>query len=48
MGSHEDGGNRDYAGWKVVGYPGPRHQAGGYTPGQMVGEEPIRPIWEQS
>ena len=40
------GGNRDYAGWRVVGYPGPRHEAGGYTPAQMLGQEPIRPIWE--
>lgn len=39
------GGNRDYAGWKVVGYPGPRHDVGGYTPAQMVGEERIRTIW---
>lgn len=39
------GGNRDHAGWKVVGYPGPRHPAGGYTPEQMVGLQPIRPIW---
>ncbi len=39
------GGNRDHAGWKVVGYPGPRHDVGGYTPAQMVGEERIRTIW---
>lgn len=39
------GGNRDYVGWKVVGYPGPRHDAGGYTPAQMIGEEKIRTIW---
>ena len=39
------GGNRDYVGWKVVGYPGPRHDAGGYTPAQMIGDEPIRAIW---
>ena len=25
------GGNRDHAGWKVIGYPGPRHRFGGYT-----------------
>lgn len=40
------GGNRGFAGWKVVGYPGPRHHLGGYTPGQMRGEEPILPVWE--
>ena len=39
------GGNRDYAGWKVAGYPGPRHDLGGYTPAQMIGEERIRAIW---
>lgn len=39
------GGNQDYAGWKVVGYPGPRHNVGGYTPAQMVGEARIRTIW---
>ena len=39
------GGNRDHAGWKVVGYPGPRHDLGGYTPAQMIGEERIRAIW---
>ena len=39
------GGNRDFAGWRVSGYPGPRHQQGGYSPEQMLGEAPIRPIW---
>ncbi len=38
------GGNRDYIGWKVVGYPGPRHSRGGFTPAQMIGEENIKPI----
>jgi len=41
------GGNQDYVGWKVVGYPGPRHHVGGYTPAQMLGREPIRPIWDR-
>lgn len=40
------GGNRDYAGWKVSGYPGPRHRRGGFTPAQVEGTEPIVPIWE--
>ena len=40
------GGNRGYAGWRVAGYPGPRHVRGGYTPEQVTGEAPIRPIWE--
>ena len=39
------GGNRGYVGWKVVGYPGPRHHAGGYTPAQMLGKEKITAIW---
>ncbi len=39
------GGNQDYVGWKLGGYPGPRHDAGGYTPAQMIGEEGIRAIW---
>jgi gluconate 2-dehydrogenase gamma chain len=41
------GGNRDYAGWKVSGYPGPRHRRGGFTPGQVEGTEPIVPIWDR-
>lgn len=40
------GGNRDYIGWKVIGYPGPRHMRGGYTPEQMVGKQKIRAIWD--
>ena len=41
------GGNRDYAGWKVSGYPGPRHRRGGFTPAQVEGSEPIVPIWDR-
>jgi len=40
------GGNRDYVGWKVVGYPGRQHHRGGYTPEQMRGTEPIVPVWK--
>jgi hypothetical protein len=40
------GGNRDYTGWRVSGYPGPRHRRGGYTPAQVEGREPIDPIWK--
>ena len=40
------GGNRDYIGWKVIGYPGPRHMRGGYTPEQMVGKQKIKAIWD--
>ncbi len=39
------GGNLDYAGWKAIGYPGPRHEFGGYTPKQMIGEEKIQTVW---
>ena len=40
------GGNRNYVGWKILGYPGPRHHAGGFTPDQMQGKAPIKPVWE--
>jgi gluconate 2-dehydrogenase gamma chain len=39
------GGNRDFIGWKLVGYPGPRHHQGGYTPDQMLGRAKIRTVW---
>jgi len=39
------GGNRGYAGWKVLGYPGGGHHMGGYSPGQMMGEEKIKTVW---
>lgn len=42
------GGNRGFAGWRRVGYPGPSHPAGGYTPEQMLGRAPIRPVWERA
>jgi gluconate 2-dehydrogenase gamma chain len=41
------GGNRDYAGWRVSGYPGPRHRMGGYSPAQMAGRAPIVPVWKR-
>lgn len=40
------GGNRDYVGWKVTGYPGRQHHRGGYTKEQMQGKEPIIPVWK--
>jgi len=40
------GGNRDYAGWKVTGYPGRQHHRGGYSKQQMLGTEPIVPVWK--
>ena len=30
---------------QVVGYPGSRHDLGGYTSAQMIGKERIRAIW---
>jgi gluconate 2-dehydrogenase gamma chain len=39
------GGNRDYAGWKVIGYPGGGHHLGGYSPAQMMGKEKIVAKW---
>jgi gluconate 2-dehydrogenase gamma chain len=39
------GGNRSYAGWRVLGYPGGRHQLGGYTPAMMIGEAPVDSVW---
>ena len=41
------GGNKDYVGWKLMGYPGPRHHAGGFTPAQMQGKEPIKAVWDR-
>jgi gluconate 2-dehydrogenase gamma chain len=41
------GGNRDFAGWRVSRYPGPRHRMGGYTPEQVTGEAPVRAVWER-
>lgn len=40
------GGNRDFSGWRVAGYPGPRHRRGGFTPDQVEGKAPIIPVWE--
>ncbi len=39
------GGNRDYAGWRVTHYPGPRHHQGGYTPEQVTGTAKVKTIW---
>jgi gluconate 2-dehydrogenase gamma chain len=42
------GGNRDYVGWKTMGFPGPVHHLGGARPEHMSGEEPFVPIWARS
>lgn len=39
------GGNRDYAGWKLMGFPGPMHELGGASPEQMLGTQSVVPIW---
>jgi gluconate 2-dehydrogenase gamma chain len=46
-------GNRNYAGWRAAGHPGPRHRHGpklfgAATPQQLVGGQPIVPIWEDT
>jgi len=39
------GGNAGFAGWSLLGYPGAGRKRGGFSPGQMVGEEAIVPAW---
>jgi gluconate 2-dehydrogenase gamma chain len=39
------GGNRDYAGWKVIGYPGGGHHLGGFSPDQMMGKAKVKTAW---
>lgn len=39
------GGNRDHAGWRVMGYPGGRHRHGGYTPAAMSGDAQVDAVW---
>ena len=41
------GGNRDYVGWQVMGYPGPVHHLGGALADQMIGKVPFEPIWKR-
>ncbi len=40
------GGNSNYVGWQLAGYPGPRHHNGGYSAAQMMGTEVVEPIWK--
>ncbi|WP_440874291.1 gluconate 2-dehydrogenase subunit 3 family protein [Thalassotalea sp. PLHSN55] len=42
------GGNQNFAGWQVVGYPGNEHHMGGYREGQISGKDAIIPIWERT
>jgi hypothetical protein len=39
------GGNRGYAGWRIVRYPGGGHHLGGFSPGEMMGTEKIKTVW---
>lgn len=48
IGDPKYGGNQNYVGWKLMGFPGPMHEVGGVTPEQMLGEKPVIPIWEAS
>ena len=41
------GGNRDYIGWQIVGYPGHRHARGGFTAAQMIGDAKITAVWDE-
>ena len=42
------GGNRDYVGWKTMGFPGPVHHLGGSRPEQMRGQQAFVPIWDRN
>ncbi len=41
------GGNKNHAGWKTMGYPGPAHHRRGYTPEQLIGKAPIKSAWDE-
>ena len=41
------GGNRDYVGWKTLGFPGNVHHLGGSKPDQMRGEREFVPVWRR-
>ncbi len=41
------GGNRDYVGWKTIGWPGPVHALGGADADQLAGRRRVVPIWER-
>ncbi len=42
------GGNRDYIGWRTMGFPGPVHHLGGSRPEQMRGQQAFVPIWQRN
>ncbi|MBW2359286.1 MAG: gluconate 2-dehydrogenase subunit 3 family protein [Deltaproteobacteria bacterium] len=42
------GGNRDFIGWRTMGFPGPVHHLGGAQPDQMSGKRRFAPIWERT
>ena len=39
------GGNQGFAGWRVVGFPGPVHHLGGASAEQMLGRAPFPTAW---
>lgn len=39
------GGNHDYAGWRVTGYPGGGHHLGGHSPDEMMGKQKVKTVW---
>jgi gluconate 2-dehydrogenase gamma chain len=39
------GGNQEYAGWRVLGYPGGRHRLGGYSRKMMAGTAQVESVW---
>lgn len=39
------GGNRDFSGWRAIGFPGHLHEMGGISDEQVTGAQPIAPMW---
>ncbi len=42
------GGNRSFAGWRVLAYPGGRHRLGGYSREQMAGAATVDSVWGEA
>lgn len=40
------GGNRNFSGWQVAGYPGAEHHMGGYSREQVEGKQDIVGVWK--
>lgn len=41
------GGNQGHVGWRLMGYPGPRHRAGGVSERQLLGLDALLPGWSR-